>query len=94
MLAVLLASLGCWAALARLGDPRAASTAGWVAGLLPLGGGVAAVAGMVTAATQHFSVRVETFVAVGVVVLAVLAGTVVLARLLAVRLVRREDPTG
>jgi hypothetical protein len=31
---------------------------------------------------------------VGVDVLAVLAGTVVLARLLAVRLVRREDPTG
>ncbi|SET94280.1 hypothetical protein [Geodermatophilus poikilotrophus] len=94
VLAVLLAALGCWAALARLGDPRAAGTAGWVAGLLPLGGGVAAVAGAVTAATQHFSVRAETFVAVGVVVLAVLAGTVVLARLLAVRLVRREDPTG
>ncbi len=99
VLAVLLAALGCWAALTRLGDPRAASTPGWVAGLLPLGGGVAAVgyrgvAGAVTAATQHSSVRAETFVAVAVVVLAVLAGTVVLARLLAVRLVRREDPTG
>lgn len=94
VLAVLLAALGCWAALSRQGDPRAAGTAAWVAGLLPLGGGVAAVAGVVTAATQQFSVRAETFVAVSVVVLAVLAGTVVLARLLAVRLVRREDPTG
>ncbi len=61
VLTVLLAALGCWAALTRLGDPRAATTAGWVAGA-------------VTAATQHSSVRAETFVAVGVVVLAVLAG--------------------
>ncbi len=62
-----------------------------MAGLLPPGGGIAAVAGAFTAATQQISVRAETFVAVGVVVL---AGTVVPARLLAVRLVRREDPTG
>ncbi len=61
-----------------------------MAGLLPPGGGIAAVAGAFTAGTQQISVRAETFVAVGVVVL---AGTVVPARLLAVRLVRREDPT-
>ncbi len=76
-------------ALARPGDPRAVSTAGWMTGLLPPGGDIAAAAGAATAATQQFSIRAETFVAVGVVVLAVLAGTVVLARL-----VRREDPIG
>ncbi|MCV2490684.1 hypothetical protein OF117_15090 [Geodermatophilus sp. YIM 151500] len=86
--AVLLASWGCWAVLRVSGDPHAARTARWVAGLLPAGGAVATAAGVVTASLSGFSIERETFVSVVAVVLLVLAATLAVARLLAVRPVR------
>jgi hypothetical protein len=90
VLAVLLAALGCWWVLGRSGDPRATATARWVAGLLPLGGAVATVAGMATAGMDHFRASPRVFGSVVAVVLVVLCATVAVARTLAVRLDRRQ----
>ncbi|HEX8508862.1 MAG TPA: hypothetical protein VF635_05105 [Propionibacteriaceae bacterium] len=86
---LVLASLSCWAALHRGGDPRAGATARWLLVTLPLGALVALALSVITAAVSgyaHAAIPV-----IGLVITATFVANAAAARLLAVRFTRAES---
>lgn len=76
---------GCLASLTFVGDAAAMATTRRLAWTLPIGGGVATLAGVSAAALLHFRVEPVTFVVVGVAIAACLTATVVVTRQWVVR---------
>lgn len=79
-IALLLAVLGAWIALRVSRDPRANATARWLALTLPIGGAVALGAGVATAGAFQFRRPEVSFPTTVIVVLAVMALAVAVAR--------------
>lgn len=85
LLAYLLAVMGTFVVLRKLGDPRSGGTARWLAAILPAGAAVATAAGVGVARVLGFTTEPATFVATIGVVCAIIAGTIAIARYLATR---------
>lgn len=85
LLAYLLAVMGTFVVLRKLGDPRSGGTARWLAAILPAGAAVATAAGVGVARVLGFTTEPATFVATIGVVCAIIAGTISIARYLATR---------